>query len=298
MHGKARLLITGGTGNLGSWLARALEPYYSITLQSFSGRRLEFGNFNYVDCDLRDPKSAKSILQHAPFSYVIHLASYNDQMHASNYGKKALDVTAWGTRVLLELLAEQPIKHFIYLSTFHVYGQTTGKITEDTPVAPRHEYALTHYFAEEYLRMYHRKIDLPYTIYRLTNSFGCPLYKDSSKWDLIINDLSRQWVEHGEVNLKGNPNDYRDYIWMGDVANFIHQGLQNTACQDVHNLSSGVSLSNTYIKHLILGTTDETLPPLDNSILNVESKSIPKQNLTYLNNRIRQTKDEIQKLLI
>ncbi len=240
---RGKLLITGGTGYLGSRIARLMQPFYEITLQTVSGRKLD-DNYHYFKADFSRPDDL-SQLQKQDFDYVIHLASYNE-MSDPEYGYKALKINTEGTRNLLDHLPPS-VRHFIYFSTFHVYGKKEGVITEDTPPDPVHDYALTHWFAEKYVEQFHRTKGLPYTIFRLSNSYGCPEYSDSSKWYLILNDLARMAWKDRMIKLNSNGKAMRDYVWMNDVAEACKAVLHMPAQNTLFNLGSGKSYSTYFI---------------------------------------------------
>ena len=237
------LLITGGLGNLGSWLTSYfVKQQYEVSV--FTHRQREVLTdlpFSLILGDLRDENSCLKTLGNKHFDYIIHAGSANDYFEA-DYAKNALLTNALGTRNILEVMKEKPIRHFLYLSTFQVYGCHCGHITEKTPVAPSNDYAISHYFAEKYVEQYHRQYHLPYSIIRLTNSYGAPLDIQSSKWYLILNDLSRMAYEKQEIRLRSNGKAQRDFIWMGDVCAIFKQLLQQPSPPNcILNLGSGKS---------------------------------------------------------
>jgi len=237
MNGK-KILITGALGNLGLWITEyLLAQNYDISILTRASKGLEIEK--KVDCiqaDI-DDRNALEILKEKKFSHVIHLASFNDTFR-KNYAQKSLEINTLGTRNLLENLNYQTLENFIYFSTFHIYGNAQGLITEKSIVNPRHDYATTHYFAEIYLRQFANTHCLPYTIFRLSNSYGCPKDKNSTKWYLILNDLAKMAFEQEKIVLKSNGKAIRDFIWMGDVANIVQQTLDFAkAPNDVFNIS-------------------------------------------------------------
>src|SRR5687768_856597 len=181
-----KVLVTGGLGNLGSWitehLVRAGADVTTFTsrdrnvLPGFSFRRM-FG-------DIRNEAEVKAVVEKESWHAVIHLAS-NNEGNTENYAKSALEINSLGTRNLLQAMADtgQADCHFIYFSTFHVYGANSGTIREDVNFPePKNDYAGTHLFAEYYVKQFHATHKIQYTIFRLTNSYGCPKEMDNSKW--------------------------------------------------------------------------------------------------------------------
>ena len=179
---------------------------------------------------------------------VVHAASCNETF-LPGYAQQALNANALGTRNLLEALElraddKRALPLFVYCSTFHVYGALDGHITEEHPLCPLGDYALTHLFAEEYCRMFMRTKGLPHITIRLSNGYGAPKTAHSDKWYLLLNDLCRQAATLGRICLKSGPSASRDFIWLGDVAaTAAALVLRPDLAGRVFNVASGTSIS-------------------------------------------------------
>lgn len=224
MSGNNRLLITGGLGNAGLWLTEYfVQKGFEVTVLTRKSKDLAIeAKVQLIEADISSQENLQEALKNQIFEYVIHLASVNETF-LDNYPEVAIKVNTWGTRNLLQSLDKSALKNFIYFSTFHVYGLASGTIDESTLVLPRHDYATTHYFAEKYVEQFHKTHQLPYTIFRLTNSYGAPKHLNSSKWYLILNDLAKMAFEQQKIELKSNGRASRDFIWLGDVCSIVHQ---------------------------------------------------------------------------
>ncbi|MGD1893020.1 MAG: NAD-dependent epimerase/dehydratase family protein [Cyclobacteriaceae bacterium] len=225
-----KLLITGGLGNLGSWLTDyfAQQSDYEVyVLTSRQRSILTEAKFQLITCDISSAEQVENVLSSQQFDAVIHTASVNDYFKP-NFVQDALLVNALGTRNLLEHFSgySETKPHFIYFSTFQIYGRRSGLITEDILPEPKNDYGSTHLFAEYYVKQFHANQQLPYTTFRLTNSYGCPKDYDSSKWYLVLNDLARMAATEEKIVLKSNGKATRDFIWMGDVCRIVDQVLK------------------------------------------------------------------------
>jgi UDP-glucose 4-epimerase len=243
---KIKLLITGGLGNLGSWITDHFSSIsgYDVTVLSKNDRTLDVSHsFKKVFCDITDKLALKDCIGGMEFDYVIHLASLNETF-LDDYAKQALLINSYGTRNLLEVCEHKKIKKFIYMSTFHVYGKDGGEITEQSSVTPVNDYAITHFFAEEYVKLFSKRNGLPYIIFRLSNSYGCPKDVNSSKWYLLFNDLCRQAVLQKKIEIKTNGTALRDFIHMQDVCMVMESVLEKEELKnEIFNLGSGESLT-------------------------------------------------------
>ena len=140
MH-KKKLLITGGLGNLGSWNLEYASQNFEVTVLSRTDKKIDVEcSFELIIADISDKQSLQNSLDGKEFNYVIHAASVNDGF-IEGYSDIAYKINAFGTRNLIESLDFSSIEHFIYLSTFHVYGSSEGFISEETKTNPKNNAA-------------------------------------------------------------------------------------------------------------------------------------------------------------
>ncbi len=229
-----RIAVTGGYGNLGSWLVCHLaQAGHHVTVVAKTKRTiLDHIEHDFVACDVTDLSNCETTFSDDAFDVIVHAAS-----NSTGTFKDSLEVHTLGTRNILEAIKNQSSVHFVYFSTFQVYGVYEGVIDEQTLLNPKNDYGNTHLFAEYYIRQFALTSKLEYTILRLTNSYGCPCDPNSSQWSLILNDLARSAFEKKEIVLKSNGKAPRDFIWMGHVCEVIAELTQIGAQNDVFNLS-------------------------------------------------------------
>jgi len=250
MSGK-KVLITGGFGNLGSWISRYLpQSQYDIyILTRKEKRKIPDIKYQTVECDITNINELEEKLNF-DIDFCIHCASFNE-FFVEDYAQKALEINSLGTRNIIEVLSTKNLKNFIYLSTFHVYGENSGTITENTPLNPKNDYASTHLFAEYYIKQFGFTHNLQYTILRLTNSYGTPMFKDSDKWYLVLNDLSKSAYKNGKIVIKSNGKAKRDFIYMGDVVKVLESLMKIDATNTVYNLSSSQSFEVIELANIV-----------------------------------------------
>ncbi len=237
MLGK-KVLVTGGLGNLGSWVSTYLarNGYEVYVLTRKEKNKIQDIDYKIIEVDITNIKKLE-IKLNFNIDFCVHTASFNE-FFLDDYPKKALEINTLGTRNLLEVLSKKYLKNFIYFSTFHVYGTRSGEITEESPLEPKNDYGSTHLFAEYYIKQFGFTHNLQYTILRLTNSYGMPTFIDSNKWYLVLNDLVKSAYEKKKILLKSNGKAKRDFIYMGDVTNIVEKLLDREATNTIYNLSS------------------------------------------------------------
>ncbi len=252
-----KVLVTGGLGNLGSWFVDSLyKQGCSVTILSRTPVAHLKEGVEFIEADVADLNSLLGSIEEY-YDVCIHAASYNEHFH-DDYSNKALSINSLGTDNLCKALLVNGVGKLIYLSTFHVYGIHSGYIDESTAVAATNDYGLTHFFAEKYIQKHAINSGLTYSIFRLTNSYGCPNNLQSNKWYLIFNDFCKQAFTNQEIVLKGNSLQRRDFIWMGDVATVIYKACFNPNIQGVFNLSSGYSITLGDLANIVSGVYEES----------------------------------------
>jgi UDP-glucose 4-epimerase len=282
---RKKLLITGGLGNLGSWITQDALEKFDVTVLARTHRDVQIdGDFTLILADLANRVELLEVLKGLKFSYVIHAGSVNDGF-VDGYSSISYTVNSFGTRNLIEALELDSLEHFIYLSTFQVYGVYAGKIDEQTVAHPKNDYGMSHLLAEYFLAM-----DMPaskFSIIRLTNSYGCPKDMDSSKWYLVLNDLSRSAVANKEIKLSGNGKAVRDFIWMSDVSHTLLSLLAIDARNEVYNLSKGEVMSMLDIAKKVHTAYLQYYGASIPIKLNDDDSSNPDQSLVVCSSRLR-----------
>lgn len=240
-----RVLVTGARGYVGGRLVTHLAGIEGFAVQELTrsptGSSAAPGATTILQGDLTRPETLRGHFELC--DAVVHLAALNE-IECAERPRDALRVNVEGTLNLLEALPPT-LGHFIYMSTFHVYGANgEGRVTEETQIAPVHPYAVTHAMAELYVSMYARQRGFEATILRLSNAVGAPARPDIDRWSLVANDLCRQAARNGRLVLRTHGQQQRDFIHIADVVAVVAALLGDPgAAGGVHNLGSGRSRS-------------------------------------------------------
>ena len=146
---------------------------------------------------------------------VVHLAAM-DAPACQQDPKLAYEVNVAGTVRLIEACNRQKVKRLVYISTLHVFGTPLiGRLTENKVPKPNHPYGTTH--AEAETKAIEESTAQATTVIRLSNAFGPPHCEPSTCWQLVVNSMCRQAVSKGEVVLKSNGSQLRDFVPMTNV---------------------------------------------------------------------------------
>lgn len=246
------ILLTGGLGYVGGRLAdhlSARQPSCRIFLADLpvKGPMPAWAvKFPFLPLDVLDKNSIAAAFAAHKIDTVIHLAAINDADCAKD-PQLAMAVNTGGTFNVLEGAAAAGVARFVYFSTFHVYGPAAGNtITENTPAMPAHPYGITHRAAEDYVNYFRVYKGMKTLIFRMSNSFGCPMDRGVNAWTLVFNDLCRQLMTAGSITLKSAGTQHRDFITLRDAAEAVRHFLFDVPegwGDGLYNLGGGGSIS-------------------------------------------------------
>ena len=219
-----KILVTGGTGFIGSHLAKELmenqievilldlQPDYSLL--SGLGQGIEV-----IEGDLLDLPRLSGILEHYRPQVVVHLAAFrNTESQEKPLG--AFRLNCQGTMHVLEAARKAGVQRMVYASSVAVYGSPSYyrqlgfnpyRLAEEAPPNPYNVYGVTKLCNEGMAQQYSLIYGLQTIGLRLPIILG-PGKKAGSKTSLF-NDLI-------ELPLKGKPAQIDSYA--NQVINFMY----------------------------------------------------------------------------
>lgn len=216
---KINILVTGGAGYVGSILVGYLLEKNNVTVldnltYGYNGILPYIGNpkFKFIEGDVQSSRDIKKSLKN--IDYVIHLAAIVGYPACKAETKLAKKVNHIGTKRLVEK-CKVPI---IFASTGSCYGSVDEWCTEESPISPLTDYAITKICAEEEVKKAKN-----YVIYRFSTGFGHSL---RPRFDLLINDFVVSAVKKKELIIF--EKDYwRSFIHVKDMARSFIFALEN-----------------------------------------------------------------------
>jgi len=259
-----RLLITGATGFIGSFLTdEALKRSYDV----YAGIRktsstifLTDPRIRFVELDLSDKAQIKNTLQkltnenQAP-DYVIHNAGVTQAARQKDYFK----VNTVYTRNLIEALIESnlQLKKFIYTSSLAAFGpgdpHSLTPINDTDKPSPVTAYGRSKLEAENYIKTLR---DFPFLIIRPTAVYG-PREKNLF---VAIKLLSKGWESY-----IGSKEQMLSFIFIKDLIDVYFKALKSPIVQNSYFACDGnayniVEFNNIIKQELKRTTTLMTFP--------------------------------------
>ena len=209
-----RLLVTGGTGFIGSHLAeegrrRGAEvavlgltdrPEEHANADRLAGQGVEVISGSITDAELCS-RAARGA------THIFHLAVAMREGGKKDEFFEAVNLE--GTRRLLEAAAEARVERFVYCSTIGIFGHRVPGVTrEDAPLAPGNVYERTKVAAERMVRELAPPRDVPFVILRPADVYGP---RDQRLLKLF------RGVSRGRFPLFGSGAGRRHMIYVDDV---------------------------------------------------------------------------------
>ena len=242
-----KVLVTGGTGFIGSFVVEELLRSHHEVMVVANGRQFPPYLNNVIDrigfyqCDFGDSDALNSVLPGC--DAVIHLAW-------SSIPKPTLGATGYEFTSniisginLIEKCIEHKISKFVFISSGGtVYGIPTRiPIPESHELNPISTYGLGKLTMEKLLHLYHYSHGMKYSILRVSNAYG------ERQNILKAQGVIAVWIKKilcGEpVEVWGDGQVVRDYVYVKDVAYAIVRALEDKAGRSVYNIGGGEGYS-------------------------------------------------------
>lgn len=254
----SRVLITGGSGFIGSHLAKVLlKEGAKITIfDDFSTGSMwnirEILNYvTVVKGDVRDFESVKKAV--ADQDFVFHLAANASVPISTKNPRYDFEVNAFGTLNVLEALLDLASKApLIFASSAAVYGEPKSiPIPEEYPLRPVSPYGTSKLTGEVLCRTFCHVYSLPTICFRYFNVYG-PLQRKYVMFD-IMNKLRKR---HDRLEVLGTGNQIRDFVYISDALDVtLLLARTPSAFGEVYNVGTGIGTTIRELVNLILQVT-------------------------------------------
>ena len=216
------VLITG----VGGYFGRSAQRFFLGQGWEVIGAGRKPGSDIILDLD--EPEKIAALQFPRAIDVIIHAAAAHEVSCVERPLRSAAQNVV-ATLALLEAAVRNHIPKFVYLSTFHVFGQPSGIINETTTPSPTNLYGLTHLQCEQALEMHARLGRLHGLAVRPANFFGIP--PDLTKfdrWTLTPFAFLREGLETGGIVLKTPGLQRRNFVSVESVCRLILRQLEDS----------------------------------------------------------------------
>jgi dTDP-glucose 4,6-dehydratase len=223
----ATALVTGGAGNIGSYLCEYLlakgdrvicvDNLDTGTLQNI--QHIRDDGFVFVNHDLIEHLEIAE-----PIDFVYHLASPASPIDYQRLPLHTLKVGSYGTHNMLGL-AKFKRARFLLASTSEVYGDPEIHPQPETywgnvnPIGPRGVYDEAKRYAEAMTMAYHRQQGVDTSIARIFNTYSPRMRPNDGR---AVSNFVHQALENKPLTVYGDGSQTRSFCYVDDMVRGLH----------------------------------------------------------------------------
>lgn len=241
------ILITGGTGFIGSHLVRTLlKSGYNIWATGVPSIEKNINHDNLI------------ILPHGPIGidwsrlpnkidYLFHLAANNDTCIDDDTVMQFANVET-ALEIFTRVVNDHQCDKIIYASSTAVYGNTPSPQLESSPSDPLNAYARSKLLLETASDIFRERYEVNIIGLRYCNVYGPGEFKKNKRASMIY-QIANSILRH-PIKLFGDGQQKRDYIFIDDLIQ-IHLLAMNLNQSAILNCGTGDSSTFNRIYEII-----------------------------------------------
>ncbi len=280
-----KVLITGGTGFLGSHITkRIIDDVESITIATTDIRQkttlkslgVDIDKINLVKGDVRDFDFLKLLFNEYEFDTVFHLGALSEVKKCQPDPKLAFDVNVGGTVNVLEACRLYgKVKAVIVSSSDKAYGSGEVPYVENQSLNGVGTYEASKSATDLIARSFYSNYNVPVVVTRCSNLYGGG---DMNLSRVIPNNINK--ILNGEKPMiwKGSEKSTREFLYIDDAVD-AYLSLVNNIDKtkgEAFNIGSGEVISIGELLNIMLDKMDSNLE------INFVEKDFPEISHQYL----------------
>ncbi len=302
MAQKQTILVTGGSGFIGSNLVRLLVQggehrvvnldaltyaANALSLKDLEGQSgYVFVHGNITDRELLDSVFAK----YQPMG-VMHLAAESHVDRSIESAEDFVQTNVVGTYTLLEaaraywnkLPQEQKNAfRFLHVSTDEVFGSLgeDGYFTEETPYAPNSPYSASKASSDHFVRSFHHTYGLPTVITNCSNNYGPYQFPEKMIPLMILNALSGR-----QLPVYGDGSNVRDWLYVEDHCKAVKLAFEKGLPGEVYVIGGENEQKNLSLVNQMCDILDDIAPPEEVQQLREQGLKSYKELIRFVTDR-------------
>ena len=240
----SRILITGGTGFVGTHLVQFLKSNTShIAVLASGGKSKPQPGVNYYEVDIRERDAVRSVVQEVKPDHIYHLAGISSVDDSWSSPRLTYEVNVFGAYNLFDAAMSLPRPpRILNISTSQVYAPCSSPLSEDSRIQPNNPYAASKAMAELLVVEYQKYREGGIITTRSFNHTG-----PGQPPNFVLPSIAKQFVEI-ELGLRppslrvGNIEVKRDFTDIRDVIRAYCMLLEKGTPGEIYNVCSGSAI--------------------------------------------------------
>ncbi len=240
-----RILITGGSGFIGSHLAESFQGEAEVRVLDNLATGYE-SNLSRLDVDFR----RGSILDDAELQgamvgvdYVFHLAAMVSVPISLSEPLSCESVNGVGVVRVLEAAAQAGVRKVFFASSAAIYGDNpTVPKTEAMLPEPKSPYAITKLQGEHWCRFYHDEGRVKTVALRFFNVFG-PRQDPRGAYAAAVPIFIEKALNGEPLAIYGDGSATRDFVYVKDIVAAIRHVTVTPELTGVRNAGYGGAIT-------------------------------------------------------
>jgi len=265
----SRILITGGAGFIGSFIADQLveRGVAEVILldnmlrgtQSNVARALSTGRAKLIEGTICDTNLLDALLD--GIDYCFHMAALRIT-HCAERPREALETMYVGTFNVAEACVKHRVQKLVAASSASIYG-----MADDFPTAERHHpynnrtlYGAAKAANELMFRSFNEMFGLDYLAMRFFNVYG-PRMDIHGRYTEVLIRWHRLIKDGKRPLIFGDGKQSMDFVYVEDTARSCVLAMQSNAMDEVFNVAAGEEVSLEQLCWTLLRVMNSDIQP-------------------------------------
>lgn len=264
-----RILVTGGAGYIGSFMARRLlnEKHLVLVVDSLEKRNIDAVDkrADFRKGNILDKHFVSELFSTKNFDVVIHFAGYISMGESMKHPGIYFENNVFGALNVLEEMIKHKVRSFIFSSSAGIYGNPIKvPIEEDHPKNPTNPYGESKLMVERILSWYQKIHDIRFVSLRYFNAAGGALNGEMGEnhnpethiiplaIKAALND--QKFILYGDNYKTCDGTCVRDYIHVIDLVESHILALEKITKEKggyFYNVGTGNGYSNYEVINMI-----------------------------------------------
>ena len=252
------VFVTGGAGFIGKHTIEKLkQEKFNIAVADRKTKPNDFdNNIKYYQLDVTSSELEK-VFQENNIDYVIHLAALPSVIESIKDPQKDCKDNYYATVNVCTISKKYRVKKIVFSSTAAVYANPQYlPVDEKHPTDFLSPYAITKNASENFIKY----CGIDYIIFRYSNVYGEG--QDTQGEAGVVAKFFELMSNNQPVNIHGNGEQTRDFIYVKDVANANVLALTTDIKNEIINVSTNSRTSVNELFNTIKQTLNYTLVPV------------------------------------